>query len=142
MRTGERGFTLIELMIVVAIIAILAAIAIPAYQDFTIRAQISEGLTLASGAKYAVASFRVEAGRFPASNASAGWSAAASVSGQFVTQVEIVTDGVVEVTFGREANEAIQGDIVNLTPTYEGGSVSWDCNSTDVLPRYLPTQCR
>ncbi len=141
MNTMQKGFTLIELMIVVAIIAILAAIAIPAYQDYTIRAQITDGLSLASGSKTAVAEFYQNRGAYPTSNASAGVAASGSIIGNFVTSTAVGAAGVITVTYGNSANAKISGSTVLLTPTDRGGSMEWDCSS-GIAPRYLPTQCR
>ncbi len=142
----QKGFTLIELMIVVAIIGILAAIAIPAYQDYTIRAQVSEGMSLSSGAKTAVAEFYNQRGVFPASNASAGLSDAASISGEYVSQVNVAqggTAGVVGATFatGNE-NANITDDILLISATDKGGSIAWTCKSTSLDDKYIPASCR
>ena len=124
-RSIQKGFTLIELMIVVAIIGILAAIALPAYQDYTIRTQVSEGQALMGGAKTAVTEFWSQRGRFPASNTSAGISAAASITGSYVTQVEVRTGGAIQATYGKKANTKIAGGTCTITPTDAGGSVTW-----------------
>jgi type IV pilus assembly protein PilA len=140
----SRGFTLIELMIVVAIIAILAAIAVPAYQDYTIRAQTSECTRLIAGARVAVADYYQDTGTMPADNTEAGMPAATSISGSYVSQIEI-NNGVIICTFSaaspRRANIAINGVTMSWTPTVNAGSVVWDCSST-APPRYLPTTCR
>ncbi|NVJ60806.1 MAG: pilin [Gammaproteobacteria bacterium] len=131
MKTNS-GFTLIELMIVVAIIGILAAIAIPAYQDYTIRAQVTEGLNLAAQAKNAVSQYRYERGRLPATNASAGLPEPGELVGNFVTSVTIV-NGLIEVEYGNNANAAISGATLGLSPAAPGGSatntspLAWVC---------------
>jgi type IV pilus assembly protein PilA len=161
----QKGFTLIELMIVVAIIGILAAIAIPAYQDYTIRAQVSEGLNLAAAAKAAVAETFLNRGVAPANRTAAGMSAnATDTNGKYVQEVE-VANGVIQVTYGFEANAAIEDETLFIVPyTTPDGSVVWQCGgaaaplgsaaimsgaatgggtlATDPFVRYLPAACR
>ncbi len=141
----QQGFTLIELMIVVAIIGILAAIAIPAYQDYTIRAQVSEGLNLSGGAKAAVTEYFQDRGTMPTDNALAGLADAGDIQGKYVIEVE-VTSGVIAVEYGNSAHAIIDGQHLELRPnTGSAGSVQWDCQSAsgpEIENKHLPAACR
>jgi type IV pilus assembly protein PilA len=138
----DNGFTLIELMIVVAIITILAAIAIPAYQDYAIRGQVSEGISLSTGAKTAVWDFFADRGRLPANNESAGLASEGSISGKYVSAVQ-VTDGAVTVFYDTtSANELVQSSAVTLSPITRPGTIAWVCKGAPMDKRYLPTACR
>ncbi len=140
----QQGFTLIELMIVVAIIGILAAIAIPAYQDYTIRAQVSEGLNLAGGAKAAVSEYTMDRGTWPSTNAMAGVSDSGDITGKYVSQVAVGANGVITVTYGNEAHDTLSGSTLGLTPATQAGSVEWDCDSAgnSIADKHLPAACR
>jgi type IV pilus assembly protein PilA len=140
----QRGFTLIELMIVVAIIAILAAIAIPAYQNYLIRAQVTEGMSLSAGAKAAVWDFTSNTGRFPPNNESAGLAQPSSITGKYVSTIN-VAGGKITATFGKSANSAITGSGSNtliLSPWTHGGSILWSCTPSTISNKYLPGSCR
>ena len=139
MKRAQQGFTLIELMIVVAIIGILAAIAIPAYQDYTVRAKVTEGLSLASAAKTAVSEFRMSKAGWPTSNTSAGLAPAASIKSKYVDSVTV--DGSV-VTIAMNASNIPRGGNLVLTGSLRGAnSVRWLCAGS--LPsKYRPASCR
>jgi type IV pilus assembly protein PilA len=142
----QRGFTLIELMIVVAIIAILAAIAISQYQDYLIRSQVSEASSLADGVKTAVADYYNNTGAFSATQASYGLAQPASITGKYVAQVDVATNpGKIVVTFKNTAptNVKIFGQTLTFSPIPHEGSMEWVCNpSSGMNIKYVPSACR
>lgn len=161
MSQHNRGFTLIELMIVIAIIGILASLAVSAYQTFTVRAQIAEGLTFASGIKVPIVDAYTNGGVAPANRQAAGLTPLPTdTRGSYVTSVEI-DNGRVDITFGGPlAHQDIIGAVLSVTP-YEtiGNTISWRCGYASAPPgallnggaghiaptvdsRYLPSNCR
>ena len=140
MNKTQQGFTLIELMIVVAIIGILAAIAIPAYQDYTIRAKVSEGVNMAAAAKTSVSEYYISQSSFPGDNSTAGMSG--TIDSNYVSSVIVSTGGVITVSLN-SGNVGAGGNIA-FVPTAGNGSVLWACNTgtTTVAPKYLPANCR
>jgi type IV pilus assembly protein PilA len=139
MKSMQKGFTLIELMIVVAIIGILAAIAIPQYQDYTIRSKLTEALNLAAPAKLAVAETYASNGSFPADNTTAG--IAATVTSKYVSALN-VANGVITVTVQGINPTLIDGGTITLTPDVNDTSrVDWACSSS-LADKYLPANCR
>ncbi|HFC4937230.1 TPA: pilin, partial [Neisseria gonorrhoeae] len=127
MNTLQKGFTLIELMIVIAIVGILAAVALPAYQDYTARAQVSEAILLAEGQKSAVTEYYLNHGKWPADNGAAGVASASTIKGKYVQKVE-VTNGVVTATMKSDGvNKEIKNKKLSLWAKRENGSVKWFC---------------
>lgn len=142
MKNYEKGFTLIELMIVVAIIGILASVAVPAYQSYSVRAQVSEGMNLAGPVQAAIAEFWYDNGDYPTDNADAGIAAATAYAGNYVTGVS-ANGANVEITYGNQASIQIAGETVLLTAVPSNGSIRWDCASGGAIAvELLPQICR
>ena len=144
MKKNMQGFTLIELMIVVAIIAILAAIALPAYQDYVARAQVSEAMTLAGGAKTAVAEKYADTATLTGiDNANSGLDTATNINGKHVLSVA-VANGVITATMrpAPAASSKVAGGTLVLVPTDAGGALKWTCNTGTITDKFLPANCR
>ena len=154
MKAVQKGFTLIELMIVVAIIGILAAIAIPAYQNYTIRAQITEGLNLADGWKTAIAEYFANTGNWPATTSSLTGTGA--TSSKYVSGIAVSTGSIV-ITYGNTVNSKVSGLTLGLVPVTDANNdVIWQCGTgasgsgtstagaavtSTVSAQYLPVAC-
>jgi type IV pilus assembly protein PilA len=161
MKSIQKGFTLIELMIVVAIIG---AIAIPAYQDYLIRSQVTEGLTMAAAAKAGVAEYYATKGTWPVNNSDAGLGSAATIHGKYVNGITVGGGGIVVTYGGSEVNTKLSGKKVGLIPgASANGDVVWKCGNSAtfgtsgitqasaattvgagsaVEGKYLPSSCR
>lgn len=139
---NQRGFTLIELMIVVAVIGILASIAIPAYQDYTIRAQIAEGIVLSAGARAALQDHFNENGTWPLNNVKAGLANLNDIRGKYVKSVK-VKNNEVEIMYGYDAHKIIFNKKITMTAQESFGVIRWVCASSGLIPeRHLPQGCR
>ena len=144
MKRAQKGFTLIELMIVVAIIGILAAIAIPAYQDYTRRTHVSEGMSLSSGVKATAAEFRSSEGKWPDSNTDAGLAAATDISGNAVTSVTLASasgNATISILYNNKVDPTGNRTLV-VSGTDASGAIQWNCSSFDGPTKYLPSSCR
>lgn len=127
-------------MIVVAIIGILAAIAIPAYQDYTIRSKVSEGMVLASAARTAVAETFIATGTLPGDNATAGLSN--TIASKYVTSVVVGGSGVITVTLDASLDPAVAGSTITFVPEAITGVVDWDCTGGSLVSKYRTANCR
>ncbi|ENS9607670.1 pilin [Neisseria gonorrhoeae] len=158
MNTLQKGFTLIELMIVIAIVGILAAVALPAYQDYTARAQVSEAILLAEGQKSAVTEYYLNHGEWPENNTSAGVASSDKIKGKYVESVT-VAKGVVTATMKSDGvNKEIKGKKLSLWAKRQDGSVKWFCGQPvkrtgnddtvtadgkdKIETKHLPSTCR
>ncbi|HEZ6093986.1 TPA: pilin [Neisseria meningitidis] len=160
MNTLQKGFTLIELMIVIAIVGILAAVALPAYQDYTARAQVSEAILLAEGQKSAVTEYYLNHGEWPANNSSAGVATSANIKGKYVQSVTVANGVITAQMASSGVNKEIQGKKLSLWAKRQDGSVKWFCGQpvtraanakddvaaatgTDKIDtKHLPSTCR
>ncbi|HGO8572296.1 TPA: pilin [Neisseria meningitidis] len=144
MNTLQKGFTLIELMIVIAIVGILAAVALPAYQDYTARAQVSEAILLAEGQKSAVTEYYLNHGKWPSDNSAAGVASSSTIKGKYVEKVEVKNGVITAEMKSSGVNKEIQGKKLSLWAKRQNGSVKWFCGQpvTRNDTKHLPSTCR
>ncbi|HEZ4470156.1 TPA: pilin [Neisseria meningitidis] len=162
MNTLQKGFTLIELMIVIAIVGILAAVALPAYQDYTARAQVSEAILLAEGQKSAVTEYYLNHGTWPKNNTSAGVASSSTIKGKYVKEVTVANGVITATMLSSGVNKEIQGKKLSLWAKRQDGSVKWFCGlpvtrtdattnddvtadtttNTKIDTKHLPSTCR
>ncbi|MBH6117007.1 pilin [Neisseria meningitidis] len=159
MNTLQKGFTLIELMIVIAIVGILAAVALPAYQDYTARAQVSEAILLAEGQKSAVTEYYLNHGEWPSNNTSAGVATSTDIKGKYVKEVKVANGVITATMLSTGVNKEIQGKKLSLWAKRQDGSVKWFCgqpvkrdaatdadvtadSGNEIDTKHLPSTCR
>ncbi|UXY71350.1 pilin [Neisseria gonorrhoeae] len=158
MNTLQKGFTLIELMIVIAIVGILAAVALPAYQDYTARAQVSEAILLAEGQKSAVTEYYLNHGIWPENNASAGVASSSTIKGKYVKEVKVENGVVTAQMASSNVNKEIKDKRLSLWAKRQDGSVKWFCGQPvkraagnagaadgkdkEIDTKHLPSTCR
>ncbi len=144
MKKVQQGFTLIELMIVVAIIGILAAIALPAYQDYTIRAKVTEGIGFANAARTAISEYYLTNNDFPSQSQSGVTDASTAAIVKSITVTRVGTSsGYVDVAYQAIGGSVTDGDIIRFTGNGSSNGVSWECATGSTLPsKYRPSNCR
>ncbi|HEZ3441213.1 TPA: pilin [Neisseria meningitidis] len=161
MNTLQKGFTLIELMIVIAIVGILAAVALPAYQDYTARAQVSEAILLAEGQKSAVTEYYLNHGEWPSDNSAAGVASSSTIKGKYVKEVTVANGVITATMLSSGVNKEIKGKKLSLWAKRQDGSVKWFCGqpvtraakakddvtadtttNTKIDTKHLPSTCR
>lgn len=141
MNSELRGFTLIELMVVIGVLGILTSVALPVYKDYALRAKVSEGLQLATAAKLAVAETWQSDRTLPNSNTAAGLPAADQIRGSYVRSISVAGSGTITVTY-TATDPVIHLKTLSLVPNASASGVRWDCSSTTMSSRYLPPNCR
>ncbi|MBH6490374.1 pilin [Neisseria meningitidis] len=161
MNTLQKGFTLIELMIVIAIVGILAAVALPAYQDYTARAQVSEAILLAEGQKSAVTEYYLNHGTWPSNNSDAGVASSTDIKGKYVKEVKVANGVITATMLSSGVNNEIKGKKLSLWAKRQDGSVKWFCgqpvtraaatdadadvtadSGNEIDTKHLPSTCR